>query len=68
MTQSGGATAVAGNTMIFKRYYDADTDTIYSIMDVYLEYLRERTNGNALAEDFGEFLRWIDCYGMEEES
>ena len=38
----------------------------FTIRDVYAEYLRERIAGNALAEDFGQFLRWLDGYGIDE--
>lgn len=42
-------------------------DERYTIMDVYMEYQRERASGDQLAEDFGQFLKWLDGYGIDSD-
>lgn len=45
--------------------YECEGETC-TIWDAYLEYQREKASGDLLAEDFGEFLRWLDGYGIDE--
>ena len=52
---------------ITEKYYFSETDEVLTIWDIYMSYMRERNAGNALAETFGQFLKWTDgLYPVED--